>query len=84
MVDGHDEMLEGARRNFALGAHYLKLMVSGGVTSIKDPIHGSQLTDDEILAAVEVAEDWDTYVGVHVHQDADVGRDHAMKWWTLG
>jgi imidazolonepropionase-like amidohydrolase len=87
VVDGRDEMLQGARRNFALGAHYLKLMVSGGVTSIKDPIYGSQLSDDEILAAVETAEDWGTYVGVHVHQDADIRRvldlgvkviDHGM------
>lgn len=87
LVDGHDEVLQGARRNFALGAHYLKLMVSGGVTSIKDPIYGSQFTDDEILAAVEVAGDLGTYVAVHVHQDADIGRaldlgvkviDHGM------
>ena len=46
IVDGVDEMLQGGRRNFALGAHYLKVMVSGGVTSIKDPIYASQLTDD--------------------------------------
>lgn len=87
VVDGRDEMLEGARRNFALGAHYLKVMVSGGVTSIKDPIYASQLTDDEIRTAVEIAEDWGSYVAVHVHQDADIGRaldlgvkciDHAL------
>lgn len=87
VVDGRAEVLEGARRNFALGAHYLKVMVSGGVTSVKDPIYGSQFTDDEILAAVETAEDWGTYVAVHVHQDEDIGRaldlgvkviDHAL------
>ncbi len=27
VVDGRDEMLEGARRNFALGAHYLKVII---------------------------------------------------------
>jgi imidazolonepropionase-like amidohydrolase len=74
LLDGRAEILEGSRRNFALGAHYLKVMVSGGVTSIRDPIYGSQYSDDEILAAVETAEDWDTYVAVHVHQDADIGR----------
>jgi imidazolonepropionase-like amidohydrolase len=87
ILDGRDEILEGTRRNFALGAHYLKVMVSGGVTSIKDPIYGSQYTDDEIRAAVETAEDWGSYVAVHVHQDVDVGRvldlgvkciDHAL------
>ncbi len=73
-LDGRAEILAGTRRNFALGAHYLKLMVSGGVTSIKDPIYASQYSDDEILAAVEVAEDWGTYVAVHVHQDDDLCR----------
>ena len=74
LVDGRAEMLEGCRQNFRAGAHYLKVMVSGGVTSILDPIYASQFTSDEILAAVETAEDWDTYVAVHVHQDADVKR----------
>jgi imidazolonepropionase-like amidohydrolase len=74
LLDGRDEGLEGSRRNFALGAHYLKIMVSGGVTSIRDPLFGSQYSDDEILAAVETAEDWDSYVAVHVHQDADIAR----------
>jgi len=74
MVDGLDEVLAASRRNFGLGAHYLKVMVSGGVTSIKDPIYASQFSDDEVLAAVETAEDWGSYVAVHVFQDADVRR----------
>ena len=74
LADGRAEILEVSRLNFAQGAHYLKVMVSGGVTSIKDPIYASQYTDDEILAAVETAKDWDSYVAVHVHQDADIGR----------
>jgi imidazolonepropionase-like amidohydrolase len=87
MVDGVDEMLQGGRRNFALGAHYLKIMVSGGVTSIKDPIYASQFTDEEIRAAVGTADDWGTYVAVHVFLDVDISRaldlgvkviDHGM------
>ena len=87
IVDGVDEMMQGGRRNFALGAHYLKVMVSGGVTSIKDPIYASQLTDDEVRAAVEIADDWGSYVAVHVFQDDDISRaldlgvkviDHGM------
>ena len=57
-----------------MGAHYLKAMVSGGVTSIMDPIYMSQFSDDEIRAVVETAEDFGSYVAVHVHQDADIGR----------
>jgi imidazolonepropionase-like amidohydrolase len=87
VVDGVDEMIEGGRRNFALGAHYLKVMVSGGVTSIKDPIYASQLTDDEVRAAVEIADDWGSYVAIHVFRDDDISRaldlgvkvvDHGM------
>ncbi len=74
MADGRDEVLKVSRQNFAQGAHYLKVMVSGGVTSIKDPIYGSQYTDDEIRAAVETAEDWTSYVAVHVFRDEDVRR----------
>lgn len=74
LADGRAEVLQVSRQNFAGGAHYLKIMVSGGVTSIKDPIYSSQYTDDEVLAAVETAQDWDTYVAVHVHQDRDIGR----------
>lgn len=74
VVDGRNEILEAGRRNFSLGAHYLKVMVSGGVTSTKDPIYASSFTDDEIRAAVETAEDWGSYVAVHVFQDADLSR----------
>jgi imidazolonepropionase-like amidohydrolase len=74
IMDGRDEVLAGSRRNFRMGAHYLKAMVSGGVTSIMDPIYMSQFSDDEIRAVVETAEDWGSYVAVHVHQDADIGR----------
>ncbi len=74
LVDGPAEMLAGARRNFALGANYLKIMVSGGVTSIKDPIYQSAFTNDEISAAVEVAGDMDSYVAMHVFMDSDLGR----------
>ncbi len=74
LVDGPAEVFQGGRRNFALGANYLKIMVSGGVTSIKDPIYQSAFTDEEISAAVEVAGDMDSYVAMHVFMDSDLGR----------
>lgn len=74
VVDGRDEVLQAVRRNYALGAHYTKVMVSGGVTSLKDPIYASQFSDDELSAAVETAEDWGSYVAVHVFQNPDLKR----------
>ena len=74
IVDGRDEVLQAVRRNYAMGAHYTKVMVSGGVTSLKDPIYASQFSDDELNAAVETAEDWGSYVAVHVFQNPDLKR----------
>lgn len=74
IVDGRAEMLAGVRRNYALGAVYTKIMVSGGVTSLKDPIYASQFSDEEIKTAVETAEDWGSYVAVHVFQNPDLKR----------
>jgi imidazolonepropionase-like amidohydrolase len=74
IADGRPEMLKATRKNFAGGADYLKIMVGGGVTSEKDPLHSSQLTLDEIKAAVEVAEAFDTYVTMHVYYDHDIRR----------
>jgi imidazolonepropionase-like amidohydrolase len=74
VADGPQEVIEAGRRNFALGAHFLKVMVSGGVASIKDPIYASQYTNEEISAAVGVAEDWDSYVAVHCFQNPDLKR----------
>jgi len=74
IADGRPEVLKACRKNFAGGADYLKIMVGGGVTSEKDPLHSSQFTADEISAAVEAAEAWDTYVAIHVYYDRDIKR----------
>ena len=44
---------------------HIKLMGGGGVASPSDPLDVSQYTVEEIAAAVEVAENWGTYVTVH-------------------
>jgi imidazolonepropionase-like amidohydrolase len=73
-ADGRAEVLKAARLNLAGGADYLKIMVGGGVASEKDPLHSSQMTADEISAAVEVAGMWDSYVAMHVYYDRDIRR----------
>lgn len=74
LADGRDEVLKACRQSLAGGANYLKVMVGGGVSSEKDPMHSEQYTPDEIRAAVEVAESWGTYVAVHVYQDSHTRR----------
>ena len=73
-ADGVEDVTRAVRENFAEGAAYIKMMVGGGVTSAKDPLHTLQYTPAEIRAAVENATNWDSYIAVHVYQDAHVRR----------
>ncbi len=74
LADGPDAVRRAVRRNFADGASQIKIMIGGGVSSEKGPLFASQFTDEEIRAAVEEATTRDTYVAVHVYQDAHVRR----------
>ncbi|TRX53437.1 metal-dependent hydrolase family protein [Thalassomonas sp. M1454] len=74
VVDGPAQVMAGVRQNFGAGADYTKVMIGGGVSSDKDPLHSLQFTEDEIKAAVEASEAWDTYVAAHVYQDEHIDR----------
>lgn len=74
LADGVDEVTKAVRRNLAMGASQIKIMVSGGISSLKDPLHSSQYTNEEIQAAVAAAKAWDTYVAAHVYDDANIRR----------
>ena len=74
VVDGPDAVRRAVRRNFAEGASQIKIMVGGGISSEKGPLFAPQFTDEEIVAAVEEAATRDTYVAVHVYQDAHIRR----------
>jgi imidazolonepropionase-like amidohydrolase len=66
-VDGPDQVRYAARLAFKRGASFIKLCVSGGVTSLSDELEDTQLTVEEIRAAVEEARARRTYVTVHTH-----------------
>jgi len=72
VVNSPDEVRSAARQNFRDGATFLKLMVGGGVASEFDPLESITFTAPEIRAAVEVAEQFDSYVCIHVYQDAHI------------
>ena len=74
VADGADEVQKAVRTNLSRGATQIKLMVGGGVSSLKDPLFTSQYTNAEIAAAVQAAAAFDTYVGAHVYGDSDVRR----------
>lgn len=67
IADGVAEVQRAARDQFRRGATQLKVFATGGQLSEGDPIDSPQYSESELAAAVEVAEDRNTYVTVHAH-----------------
>src|ERR1700680_3282560 len=67
VCDGADEVRRQARLNFRRGATQLKVFISGGVVSTTDRLEDTQLTVEELKAAVFEAKARDTYVSGHAH-----------------
>ena len=67
IADGVDAVTVAARNNLRLGASQIKLMTGGGVASLYDRLEDTQYFEEEIHAAVKVAENAGTYVMVHVY-----------------
>lgn len=74
IVDGTDAVRRAAREELRMGAHCIKIMLSGGVLSPTDPIWMEQFTDEEVAAAVEEAGRWRAYVAAHAHTAEAVAR----------
>ena len=64
-ANGADEVLAAARNNFRQGTSQIKIMQTGGVASLFDPWQLNGMTVAEIEAAVQVANDYQSYVGAH-------------------
>lgn len=67
IADGVDEVLRRTREQLMQGASQIKLAAGGGVASAYDPLDASQYTEAEFKAAVDAAENWNTYVAVHAY-----------------
>jgi imidazolonepropionase-like amidohydrolase len=72
VADGVAEVQKAAREALRSGAVQVKVMAGGGVSSYFDPLHTIQYTSEELRAAVVAAENWGTYVAVHVYTDKAV------------
>lgn len=66
-VAGVPEMLSAVRFNMKRGASQVKLLMGGGIASTYDPLDVNELTFEEVKAAVDVANNWGTYVTVHIY-----------------
>ena len=74
VADGREEVLRTVREVLLRRASQIKISVGGGTGSFADPLDTTQYTDDEIRAAVEAAEDWNTYVTAHVYNSDGIIR----------
>lgn len=71
--DGPAEVRKAARKQLAMGADLIKLLVTGAVTSTSyERYDAIQLRPDEIAAAVEIANDNFTHVAAHAHALAGI------------
>src|SRR5262249_58333658 len=55
VVDGVDPLRRAVRERFRRGAHAIKIMTSGGVMSLADPIQIPQYSAEEIRAVTDEA-----------------------------
>ncbi|MCK7610642.1 metal-dependent hydrolase family protein [Roseibium sediminicola] len=70
--DGVPEVQKRARELFRMGASQIKIAAGGGVASIFDPLDVRQYSLDEMKAAVDVADSYNSYVAAHVFTDEAV------------
>ncbi len=67
ICDGVVEVRRAAREEIQRGAAFVKVMANGGVSSPTDPIHFLGFGREELLAAVEEAQNAGTYVSAHLY-----------------
>ncbi|HEY1641894.1 MAG TPA: amidohydrolase family protein [Streptosporangiaceae bacterium] len=67
VVDGVDPLRKAVRERFRRGAHAIKIMTSGGVMSLADPIRIPQYSAEEIRAVTEEAARRGSYVAAHAY-----------------
>ena len=74
LADGVPEVRAMTREALRLGATQIKVSLGGGNSSPYDPLDTTHYSVEEIRAAVDAAEDWNTYVLVHAYTDESVMR----------
>lgn len=67
VVDGVDALRVAVRERLRTGAHAIKIMASGGVVSLTDPIRIPQYSAEEISVVVEEAVRRGSYVAAHAY-----------------
>lgn len=74
IADGVGEVRRAAREQIRNGAHQIKIMAGGGVSSPTDPIDGTQYSDEELRALCEEAEAANLYAMAHAYSPRSITR----------
>jgi imidazolonepropionase-like amidohydrolase len=74
VVDSPDEMRTRVREQFMQGATQIKLTAGGGVSSPFSPLDVTTFTDAELRAAVEITDNWGTYLVAHAFTSDSIRR----------
>lgn len=77
VVDGVDALRVAVRERLRTGAHAIKIMASGGVVSLTDPIRVPQYSDEEITVVAEEAARRGSYVAAHAYSPEAI--IHAVR-----
>lgn len=67
VVDGVDALRVAVRERLRTGAHAIKIMASGGVVSLTDPIRLPQYSSEEIRVVAQEASRRGSYVAAHAY-----------------
>jgi imidazolonepropionase-like amidohydrolase len=77
VTSGVDEMRSNVRRILGRGADFIKILATGAVLTSGTNPGAPEFTEGEIRAAVEVCEDYGTFVAAHAH--GSVGIHRALR-----
>lgn len=74
IVDSVGDIRMRVREQLRQGASQIKIVGSGGVSSPLSPLDMTTFSEEELRAAVTVAQDWNTYIAVHAYTPRAVRR----------
>ncbi len=72
LVDGVDALRVAVRSRFHHGAHAIKIMTSGGVASLTDPLRPAQYSAEEVRAVTDEASRRGSYVAAHSYSPESI------------
>ncbi len=65
LIDGPEDCLRGVREQFRMGAKFIKICATGGVSSPTDRVDDVAFSDEELRTIVDEAKRHHTYVAAH-------------------